>query len=205
MSPKAKARVTFTERDISELFQKAGGEQKLAHFYALTLGEEGMKNLKRRIATLHSEKTDDDQELSALLGIEDLSDEQQRILEVNSLFNYFAWRKELLSHSLGAAQAAELLGVSKQAIHERIRDQKLVGMIEANSMRLPTFQFDPAGPNGCVEGLPEILKAMPGSLLSKVSWFTSPNRIFEGLKPIDVLKNGKFDAVLREARAVGVS
>ncbi len=140
-----------------------------------------------------------------MLGVTKLSQEEQKALEINSLVNYFARRKELLARSIGAADAAELLGVSKQAIHHRIRDKKLIGMVEANSMRLPIFQFDPAGHNGCVEGLSEVLKTMSGSLLSKISWLTSSNAVFEGKAPIDVLKSGNQDAVLREARAVGVA
>ena len=119
--------------------------------------------------------------------------------------NYFARRKELLARSIGTVEAAELLGVPTQTIHDRIKDKKLIGMVEANSMRLPIFQFDPAGQNGCVEGLSEVLKTMSGSLLSKISWLTSSNAVFEGNSPIDVLKSGNQDAVLREARGVKFS
>jgi predicted DNA-binding protein YlxM (UPF0122 family) len=205
MSPKAKDRATFSENDLCRFLVDTGNSRELAHFFMETLGDEGCEILRKRIVASERDRPGGDKNLASLLGITELSPEEQKALEINSLVNYFARRKELLARSISAVEAADLLGVSKQTIHDRIKEKKLIGLLEAKSMRLPIFQFDPAGQNGCVDGLPEVLQAMSGSLLSKISWLTSANAVFEGKAPIDVLKSGNQNRVLREARAVGVA
>jgi len=192
---------TFTEQDLGEFLAETGKSEDLAHIYFVTLGEAGSRELKRRLRALKNETPSGDEELAALLGVKKLTEKEQKWLEINTLFSYFARRHELLELSIGTEQASQMLRVSKQAIHDRIKENKLIGMVEAGSMRLPIFQFDPAGQNGCVEGLSEVIKEMSGNLLSKISWLTSKNSVFGGEAPIDMLKRGKLDDVLREARA----
>lgn len=199
MCPKAKNAGSNTENDLRYHLQKVGQSDELTHFFIEALGAEGVEFLRRRLALSGNERA------SSLLVTNNLSDDERRTLEITTLFNFFARRKELLTHSIGAMEAAELLGVSKQTIHDRIRDNKLIGMIEANSMRLPLFQFDPTGQNGCVNGLPEVLKEMHGSLISKINWLVSENAVFSGRAPIEVLRGGNIDEVLREARSTGVA
>jgi hypothetical protein len=98
-----------------------------------------------------------------------------------------------------------MLDVSKQTIHDRIRENKLIGLVESNIMRLPLFQFDPAGPNGAVDGLGEVLKELSGSLLGKIFWLVTENPVLDGKAPIEIMKRGDLERVLREARSVGVA
>ncbi|MGH9550154.1 MAG: hypothetical protein ACRD3W_12300, partial [Terriglobales bacterium] len=65
--------------------------------------------------------------------------------------------------------------------------------------------FDPNGPDGIVAGLKEVLGALDCSTLSKISWLSRPSKVFDNLRPIDVLKLGRKDEVLSEAMAVGVA
>lgn len=139
------------------------------------------------------------------IGIERLDPEKQKIIETTALFNYFKHRRELLANSLTAQNVAEMLGVSKQTVHERIKDGKLVGILENGVMKLPTFQFDPEGPNGVVAGLAEILAQMHCGVLGRINWFTTPRAVFEGKAPIEVLRRGDKKRVLQEAQAVGVA
>lgn len=70
--------------------------------------------------------------------------------------------------------------------------------------KFPSWQFDPEGPDGVVEGLPEVLKALGGSNFSKLNWLVSPNCYLDGIAPIEDLKRGDKERVLKEAEAVGV-
>ena len=193
------------DKFLCEFLSKTANSEELAQYFIDTLGPIGCESLQVCINAFKGVKSKKGAKLAALLGGEEPSDEEKIALEISSLFNYYAWRKQLLAASIGAVQAGELLGISKQSVHERIRDRKLIGVMEGNSMRLPTFQFDPEAPNGCVTGLPEVIREMSGGLISKISWLTLPNAVFNDKKPIDALKAGNFDDVLREARATGIA
>jgi hypothetical protein len=168
--------------------------------------KEGTAYLLERITGKMSETNEMlDPSLTEFLGSQNFSDKEKTTLEINSLYNYFKRRRELLASSIGSMEAAEMLGVSKQTIHDRVRDNKLIGLVESNVMRLPLFQFDPAGPDGAVAGLGAVLKELSGSLLGKVSWLVSANAVLDGKPPIEVMKRGDLERVLREARSVGVA
>jgi len=191
---------------LRRYFQDVGNDDEVARAYADTLGPEGTAYLLERIKGKVSESNEMlDPNLTEFLGTKNFSDKEKTALEINSLYNYFKRRRELLASSIGSTEAAEMLGVSKQTIHDRIRDNKLIGLVESNVMRLPLFQFDPAGPNGAVAGLGDVLKELSGSLLGKVSWLVTANAVLDGKAPIEVLKRGDLVRVLREARSVGVS
>ncbi len=187
-------------------FQDVGNDEEVARVYAETLGPEGTAYLLGRISGIATDSDDKiDPSLAELLGITNFSEKEKTALEITSLYNFFKRRHELLASSIGSVEAAEMLGVSKQTIHDRIRENKLIGLVESNVMRLPLFQFDPAGPNGAVAGLAEVLRELSGSLLAKVTWLVTPNAVLDGKAPIEIMKRGDLERVLREARSVGAA
>jgi hypothetical protein len=105
-------------------------------------------------------------------------------LELESLFRYFEWRRELLSGSLTAAEVASLLGTSRQTPHDRLKNQTLLGVLDRGAYRFPAWQFDPEGPDGVVNGLPSVSRALSVSDLAKISWFTRPNPFLDGVTPL---------------------
>jgi hypothetical protein len=187
-------------------FQDVGNDEEVARVYADTLGPEGIAFLLKHISEKASggeEKLDPS--FAEFVDSKDFSDKEKTTLEITSLYNYFKRRRDLLAQSIGSVEAAQMLGVSKQTIHDRVRDNKLIGLVEANAMRLPLFQFDPAGQNGVVAGLGEVLRELSGSLLGKVTWLVTPNAVLDGKAPIEIMKGGDLERVLREARSVGVA
>ena len=191
---------------LSKYFQDVGNDEEAARFYADTLGPEGTVYLLERITGSETACAETlDPSLTEFICVQNFTDKEKTTLEINSLYNYFKRRRELLSSSIGSVEAAEMLGVSKQTIHDRIRDKKLIGLVESNVMRLPLFQFDPAGPNGAVAGLGEVLKELSGSLLGKISWLVSANAVLDNYSPIEVMKRGDVERVIIEARSVGVA
>ncbi len=191
---------------LSKYFQDVGNDVETARFYADTLGPEGTAYLLERITgTVTASAETLDPSLIEFIGVQNFSDKEKTTLEINSLYNYFKRRRELLASSIGSVEAAEMLAVSKQTIHDRIREKKLIGLVESNVMRLPLFQFDPAGPNGAVAGLSEVLKELSGSLLGKISWLVSANAVLDNNPPVEVMKRGDLERVIIEARSVGVA
>lgn len=125
-------------------------------------------------------------------------------LEFATLYRYFERRRGLLESALSPTQVGKLLNVTRQTAHDRREAGTMLGVLDNGVWRYPTWQFDPEGPNGVVDGLPDVLKALKVSELAKVSWLTRTNPVLENT-PIEALKQGRKKEVLTEALAVGVT
>lgn len=69
--------------------------------------------------------------------------------------------------------------------------------------RYPLWQFDSDGPDGVIDGLPDVLAALPVAHLIKARWLQRPQPLLEGHTPLQLLREGQLDRVIVEARAVG--
>ena len=98
---------------------------------------------------------------------------------------------------------AKLLGTSRQTPHDRIKSQTLLGVLDKGTYRFPAWQFDPEGPDGVIDGLPEVLRVLEVSDFAKLNWLMRPNPFLDGLTPLVALKQGQKERVIREAAAVG--
>jgi len=193
-----------SSEELCELLLDGSRSREIAQFFVEALGPDGSAWLTERLSCDRPVEPAT-QGFSSLIGARQLDPEKKRLLEVSTLFKYFSHRKQLLANALTAQEVADLLSVSRQTVHERIKDGRLFGILESNVMRLPAFQFDPAGPNGVIAGLPEVFALINSSVLGKMTWLTSSNPVFDGQPPFEVLKQGRFEDVLQEARSVGVS
>lgn len=147
----------------------------------------------------------DRQFVARITGGKSYTAEESGVLEAAALVQSFQHRQELLRDALSVAQVAKVLGVSRQTPHDRVSAGTLLGVLDKGSWRFPQWQFAANGPNGVVAGLPDVIRALDVSPLAKVAWLTQPNRSFGGNTPLQMLKEGRADAVIAEARAVGVS
>ena len=131
---------------------------------------------------------------------------QERIqLEMETLARHFQHRRQLLDSSLSASQVAHLLGTSRQTPHDRVSSQTLLAIRDNGKLCFPAWQFDPAGADGVIDGLPVVLKALAVSDYAKLNWLIRANPYLEGQTPIQALKSGQKERVLAEAAAVGAS
>jgi hypothetical protein len=129
---------------------------------------------------------------------------QERIqLEMDTLAQHFQHRRQLLDRSLSASQVAQLLATSRQTPHDRVSSQTLLAVKDNGKLCFPAWQFDPAGSDGVIEGLPAVLKALAISDYGKLNWLTRANPYLEDTTPIQALKAGQKERVLAEAAAVG--
>ncbi len=133
------------------------------------------------------------------------SHEERVKLEMDTLFQYFQWRRKLLKDALTSSQVAQLLGTSRQTPHDRVKARTLLSISDNGVLRFPSWQFDPEGPGGVIEGLPDVLKTLQVSDLAKLSWIVRPNPFLDGLTPLQALKQGQKERVVQEAMGVGAS
>ncbi|MGH3147230.1 MAG: hypothetical protein ACRDTR_15645, partial [Rubrobacter sp.] len=104
-----------------------------------------------------------------------------------------------------APQVANLLDTTRQTPHDRVRSGTLLAVFDRGVWRFPAWQFDPEGPDGVIEGLPDVLQALHASPLAKASWLVRPNQYLEGRTPLETLKEGLKEPVKNAAETVGIS
>jgi hypothetical protein len=188
------------ESKTNEILNSEEGRCLLRNYLLDVLSRD--KELASRFLAPSITIADEDRRFAERLGVSQCTPMEAKALELVSLLRYFDLRKRLLENSLSANTVAEMLGVSRQTPHDRVRNGQLLGIMDHNVMKFPAWQFDPEGPNGVIVGLPEVLSALNCSPLAKISWLTKPNAIFAGLTPIEMLKQNRQAEVLHEAQAV---
>jgi hypothetical protein len=119
----------------------------------------------------------------------------------------FQMAQDLLHQSGGTYDLTQvqilLSGVSRQRIDKRVHDGSLLAVPgPSNARRFPTVQFTPNG--SVVKGLKEVQAALPTkNPWSVLDFFVRLDRRLDGRKPIDVLKAGDVDLVVRAAQTMG--
>jgi len=140
-----------------------------------------------------------------LTGGREYGRQERSALEMATLARSFRRRRELLEGSLTASQVADLFGTTRQTPHDRMKGGTLLAVRDRGVWRFPAWQFDPEGPDGVVEGLPEVLRALHASPLAQASWFERPNQYLAGRTPLEALREGRLEAVIGAAETVGAS
>lgn len=134
------------------------------------------------------------------------SAEDAKRAQVEALNAAFRERERLLAASLGTQEVAQLLGVTRQTPHDRVKAGALLAVEDSKgALRFPLWQFDPDGPGGVVKGLPEVLRALQVGKFAQVRWLERPSPVLEGRSPLDALKAGDVERVVQEARSLGAS
>ena len=115
--------------------------------------------------------------------------------------------QDLLRSSGGAYDLDQvrtlLSGVSRQRVDKRVQDGSLLAVPgPSNTRRFPTVQFTPDG--SVVGGLKEVRAVLPTkNPWSVLDFLVRPDSRLNDRKPIDVLKAGEVDLVVRAAQSVG--
>ncbi|MFN8656313.1 MAG: hypothetical protein U0105_08225 [Candidatus Obscuribacterales bacterium] len=196
---------TPIEQRALEFLRNEPAMRAFVHELLETLGPEGEQWLEKRVLPPEKIASTGNTSFANLIGARQADPDEQKALDLAALYKFFAYRKSLLAHAIPATTVADMLGVSRQTVHDRVRTGQLLGILDNNVLKFPDWQFDHQSPNGVVEGLTDVMKALSCNTFTKISWLSSPNKVFEGLRPVDLLKKGKLDEVIHEAQAVGVT
>lgn len=169
-----------------------------------TADKEHLELIARSLEPIKISETE--AQLAKEIAGSDYTTEKMWHLELANLQKYYQRRRELLIGSIIASEVADLLGFqSRQTPHDRFKNNRLLAIKDNGVLKFPLFQFDPEGADGVVNGLPDVLEALADlSPFTKLNWLNKPNPVFDGLTPLNMLKKGKIDEVVIEARAIGV-
>jgi hypothetical protein len=97
-------------------------------------------------------------------------------------------------------EAAELLGVTKQAVHKRLQSQSLFGIKYQEELRIPAWQIRDAE---VVPGIAGVLKSLDTTDWGKLLFLHTENMQLQGRKPKDLILEGKGESVAQLALQFG--
>lgn len=127
---------------------------------------------------------------------------ERRVAGLENLRRDFESRRRLLDNCLTRAETAELLGISEQAVLDRLESGSVVGLKQGREWRLPAWQFHADAERGMVPGLAQLRRVFPGGLVSLSDWVTTPNVDLDGSTPLAELAAGRVDVVLLAAQGL---
>jgi len=109
---------------------------------------------------------------------------------------------EKLGGTLSVGQVSELIGISRQAVDKRRSQNQLIGLIQGKrGYAYPAFQFEDGKTLG---GLKEVLDALSGhDPWMQSIFFANGNDRLNNRTPLDALRQGETEAVVRAAEAYG--
>jgi hypothetical protein len=109
---------------------------------------------------------------------------------------------EKLGGTLSAEQVSELIGISRQAVDRRRSQNQLIALTQGKrGYAYPAFQFEDGK---ALDGLKEVLDALSGhDPWMQSIFFANGNDRLNGRTPLDALRQGKTEAVVRAAEAYG--
>jgi hypothetical protein len=108
-----------------------------------------------------------------------------------------------LEGALSREAAAERIGVTPQAVSERLKAGKLVGLRRGREWRFPAWQF---AEDGTLPALGELIEAYPGTPLALSTWAVTPSVDLNGRTPAQALaRRGGPERVLELAHALSAS
>lgn len=112
-------------------------------------------------------------------------------------------RAAVAAEALNRDDVANLLGISSQAVSNRIRQGRLVAIRAGRRWLLPTWQFEPGFADPVLPGISDLLAAWAGSPVALSRWATTPSADLDGVTPVAALHDGDVDAVVAAASAIG--
>lgn len=185
---RALIRVLDTPTTVARLTDKHGRQSmpSLYFSYLSAAPDAGTNDVSDDRTAVRRVKTSLDSEASS--GFLDRMENRARVLEEEG-------------GTVTASEAAQLLGVSRQAIDKRRRAGKIIGVSTGKrGFRYPVWQFDAAAPSGILVGLEEVL----ADLTTLEEWdraeFLLTERVDLGdRRVLDALRDREID--IEEVRA----
>jgi hypothetical protein len=109
---------------------------------------------------------------------------------------------EKLGGSLSVEQVSKLIGISRQAVDKRRSQNQLIGLTQGKrGYAYPAFQFEDGK---TLDGLKEVLNALSGhDPWMQSIFFANGNDRLNHRTPLDALRLGETEAVVRAAEAYG--
>jgi hypothetical protein len=106
----------------------------------------------------------------------------------------------LAGSAMSAEEAGQILGITRQAVDKRRRAGTLLAVREGSDWRYPACQFEDGE---VVAGLPDVMRRFdPANAWMVLDFLLAPDTVLAGRTPLEALKAGDHDQVLRLVRGI---
>jgi hypothetical protein len=106
----------------------------------------------------------------------------------------------LAGSAMSAEEAGQILGITRQAVDKRRRAGTLLAVREGSDWRYPACQFEDGE---VVAGLPDVMRRFDAANAWVVlDFLLAPDTVLAGRTPLEALKAGDHDQVLRLVRGI---
>jgi hypothetical protein len=112
-------------------------------------------------------------------------------------------RRLILRDSVSADEATTKSGRSRQNLEAMRRKGQVIALREAHQWRYPVWQFDRDGVGGLVPGIREVLASLGMSPAGVALWLIQPSPVLGGVRPLDLLRQGRTGEVVHAAEQLG--
>jgi hypothetical protein len=104
--------------------------------------------------------------------------------------------------ALSAEQTAEILGLSRQAVDKRRRQGRVIGLTQGRrGYAYPAWQFENGRTLPHLERVLDVLRGHDPWM--QMAFFLNGNDRLHGKSPLEALRKGQIDSVLRAASGFG--
>ncbi|MFV1962920.1 MAG: hypothetical protein ACC658_13945 [Acidimicrobiia bacterium] len=112
-------------------------------------------------------------------------------------------RASLLGECETREGAADTIGVTAASISNWVDEGDLVALRDGRELRIPKWQIDLDQPRGIVTGIKSVAAAFPSGVVSLSAWVRTPNVNLSNATPLQRMKTGDVDRVVRVAGSIG--
>ncbi len=118
---------------------------------------------------------------------------------------YRSLRNTVVEQSLSLTKAARRMNLTTEGLSARVGRSEMLAFVEHNRKMVPIELIDDDQPDHTVRGLSEVIKAAQIEPFRLAVWLLHPARSLGDRRPIDELRAGKVERVVRAVRGVEAS
>jgi hypothetical protein len=114
-------------------------------------------------------------------------------------------RNEIVNKSLSLTKAAARMGLTPEGLSNRVDRGEIIAFPDKNRKMIPVELIDDEQPSRTVPGLSAVIAAARMEPFRLVVWLLSPSRALGARRPVDELRAGHIEQVVRAAQSLGVT
>lgn len=118
---------------------------------------------------------------------------------------YVSVRGGVVSQSLSLTKAARRMNLTTEGLSARVDRGEMLAFVEHNRKMVPVELIDDDRPDHTVCGLPDVIRAAEMEPFRLAVWLLNPSGSLGEVRPIDELRAGNVERVVRAVRGVEAS